>query len=283
MNGLFVKAPAKINLVLNIGRKVGELHLLRSIVLKVDLYDELRFIVEGEDLEIISNIPLSENLISKSYNLLKEEDYEIGGVKVYLDKKIPIGGGLGGGSSDVACALTTMNHLFNLKIGKDKMIDYGFRIGSDVPFFIVGENAMMSHFGNFITPINVGLLPDIIIAWSDVKTDTKSVYEKFDKTGCKGSLPDGFTWGRFIKSVEEGDIDKIDLLIFNDLEICILKDRNDIIHIKEIMKEEGIKSVMMSGSGSGVFGFSDDRKRLKDTARVLEREGYSIHIGKIIR
>lgn len=282
MNYIVVKAPAKINLVLNVGRKIGKLHLVRSVMLKVDLYDELRFTLEGEDLEITSNSFFEDNLIHKSYNLLSEKGYKIGGLRVHLNKKIPVGGGLGGGSSDSASALTIMNKFFDLKISIDKMIQYGFSIGSDVPFFIVGENAMVSHFGEFITPINVGCLPEVIIAWSDVGTDTKSVYDRFDEIDYKSDIPDGFTFGRFIYSVEKGDIESIERLMFNDLEYCILKDRDDIIQIKEVMNKEGIRCVMMSGSGSSVFGFSEDIKRMENTAKVLEREGYNIHIGKII-
>lgn len=283
MKDILVKAPAKVNIVLNVGRKIDKLHLLRSIMLKIDLFDELRSVVEGKDLEIISNISYEENLISRSYNLLKENESQIDGLKIYLDKKIPSGGGLGGGSSDSACALSTMNKLFNLNISTDKMMEYGLNIGSDVCFFILGKNAMISHFGEVITPINIGHLPEIIVSWSDEGTDTKSIYDRFDEMDCKSNMPDGFTWGRFIYSIEKGDIESIEALMFNDLELCILKDRDDIIQIKEIMKKEGIRCVMMSGSGSSVFGFSEDRKITENTAKILENEGYGIHIGRIIR
>lgn len=282
MTGKVIKAPAKINITLNIGEKVADLHPIKAIFLKIDLYDEIEVAEEGDGLKLNSETFYEQNTVVKSYNILKEAGYNPGGLKVSINKNIPPGGGLGGGSSNAGAILNAMNEMCNLNISKDKLLEYGLMVGSDVPFFIVNRNAYVSHFGEVITPIEVGEMPDILVTFTDRGCNTRDVYNKFDKIGRKNRDKSNFSWNRFIYSIEVGDIDTIEAMMFNDLEPVVLEEREDIRTAKEIMNRHGLRCVMMSGSGCSVFGFSNNRDIIADTEDELKSKGYKIHIGRII-
>ena len=153
-------APAKINLFLHINSKRADgYHNLQTIFQLLDYGDEMTFNLrnDGEIKRIYGNESISpdKDLILRSANTLKKYSKTVSGVDIGVNKKIPSGGGLGGGSSNAATVLIALNDLWNLKLPKSELLDIGQILGADVPVFINGHSAWAEGKGDILTPINL--------------------------------------------------------------------------------------------------------------------------------
>ena len=153
-------APAKINLFLHINSKRADgYHNLQTIFQLLDYGDEITFSLrnDGEIKRIYGNETISPNkdLILRSANTLKKYSKTVSGVDIGVIKKIPSGGGLGGGSSNAATVLIALNDLWNLKLPKSELLDIGQTLGADVPVFVNGHSAWAEGKGDILTPINL--------------------------------------------------------------------------------------------------------------------------------
>ena len=139
MKELIVKAPAKINIGLNIVSKRNDgYHNIETIFYPLELYDQLTFKESNKFIFTSTNKELeklNDNLIVKAKNLLEKETKQKINVDIHLDKNIPVGGGLGGGSTDAASTLISLNNLLKLKLSKERLQTLALELGSDVPFF----------------------------------------------------------------------------------------------------------------------------------------------------
>ena len=148
MNEISVKAPAKLNLHLQVIAKRNDgFHDLRTLFTFIDLYDQLTFKESEEKIELKELEPISDNLVLKAADLLKKRTNCNKGVKISLQKQIPLQKGLGGGSSDAGATLLALNKLWNLNLSEDKLMKIAATIGADVPFFVYGKNAFGEGIG----------------------------------------------------------------------------------------------------------------------------------------
>ena len=159
-NYLVLRSPAKLNLFLHIvGRRPDGYHLLQSVFQLIDWCDtiSLKAIPENEVRRInaIPNVPPEQDLVVRAARLLKEFCKFDGGVEIDLQKEIPMGAGLGGGSSDAASTLIGLNQLWGLQLDKPTLADLGLKLGADVPFFIYGHNAFVEGIGEKIQEIDL--------------------------------------------------------------------------------------------------------------------------------
>ena len=169
MNKLFYPAPAKLNLFLHVvGRRSDGYHLLQTVFRLLDFSDQVSFTIRDDDkIQLntpISGVPAEKNLCIQAAQLLQKESGISLGVEISLEKIIPMGGGLGGGSSDAATTLLALNRLWDLNWSREKLMELGLNLGADVPVFIFGENAFAEGVGEKLKPIK--LLP----AWYLVLT-----------------------------------------------------------------------------------------------------------------
>ena len=169
MNKLFYPAPAKLNLFLHVvGRRSDGYHLLQTVFRFLDFSDQVSFTIRDDDkIQLntpISGVPADKNLCIQAAQLLQKESGISLGVEISLEKIIPMGGGLGGGSSDAATTLLALNRLWDLNWSREKLMELGLNLGADVPVFIFGENAFAEGVGEKLKPIK--LLP----AWYLVLT-----------------------------------------------------------------------------------------------------------------
>ena len=153
-------APAKLNLMLHIvGQRDDGYHLLQTVFQFVELCDWLTFLPHSSNSVVledaISGVDPSDNLIVKAANLLKKETGYAGGAKIRLEKNLPMGGGLGGGSSDAATALVVLNKLWNLQLSQEKLMVLGLELGADVPVFVFGYAAWAEGVGEKLSRIVV--------------------------------------------------------------------------------------------------------------------------------
>jgi len=153
-------APAKVNLFLHVvGRREDGYHLLQSVFRLIDCSDRLRFGVRGDSqVRLATPLPGVEQdaeLSVRAARLLQQESQCRAGADISLVKRIPMGGGLGGGSSDAATTLMVLNRLWGLRWPRERLARLALRLGADVPFFLFGENAFVEGIGEVLTPIRL--------------------------------------------------------------------------------------------------------------------------------
>ena len=169
MNKFIYSAPAKLNLFLHVvGRRSDGYHLLQTVFRFLDFSDQVSLTIRNDNkIQLntpIIGVPAEKNLCIQAARLLQKESGTSFGVEISLKKFIPMGGGLGGGSSDAATTLLALNHLWDLNWSREELMELGLSLGADVPVFIFGENAFAEGIGEKLKPIK--LLP----AWYLVLT-----------------------------------------------------------------------------------------------------------------
>ena len=169
MNKLIYSAPAKLNLFLHVvGRRSDGYHLLQTVFRFLDFSDQVSLTIRDDNkIQLntpILGVPAEKNLCVQAARLLQKESGTSLGVEISLEKFIPMGGGLGGGSSDAATTLLALNRLWDLNWSREELMELGLNLGADVPVFIFGENAFAEGIGEKLKPIK--LLP----AWYLVLT-----------------------------------------------------------------------------------------------------------------
>ncbi len=153
-------APAKLNLFLHvIGRRQDGYHLLQTVFRFLDFSDQLSFSLRADGiiklLNPIAGVPEDKDLCVRAAKLLKQHTGTAQGADIFLQKQIPMGGGLGGGSSDAATTLLALNQLWELNLSREQLLELGLQLGADVPVFIFGQNAFAEGIGEKLAPINL--------------------------------------------------------------------------------------------------------------------------------
>jgi 4-diphosphocytidyl-2-C-methyl-D-erythritol kinase len=284
MQKLAVKTPAKINWFLNIiGVRGDGYHAIESLMQCVSLYDTIEF-HHASALSVESDlaIPLKDNLVYRAASLLKKQGSYRNGAAIRLKKNIPVGAGLGGGSSDAACTLSSLNNLWGLGLTGKDLYALASQIGSDVPFFLNGPAAFVEGRGEHVTPIALRSSVILLLVKPPQSVSTAWAYEAFDRSGKEkeSAGPDKARRKSeltkkpvdiklFCQALEEGDFTFLDRLIVNDLEALVLERYPAVREIRHRLKEMGASVSSMSGSGSAVFGVFTDREKAKKAARAM--------------
>ncbi|CUS82237.1 4-diphosphocytidyl-2-C-methyl-D-erythritol kinase [Candidatus Kryptonium thompsonii] len=254
MDRVKLLSPGKINIGLRVWRKREDgYHDIETVFHEVKLFDEIEMEISDEiEFETNSNeIPRGfENLCLKAVRIFFESFGIHSGVRIYLKKRIPVGAGLGGGSSNSAAVLKGLNILFGVGADDDLLSELGSLIGSDVPFFIKGGTAYATGRGEIIEPIEVKVPYKIVIVYPNVKVSTSWVYGNLNLRSHDGE--------ESLKKIVVENIDKPDKLrelVKNDLEDVVFRYHPIVADVKEKLYEIGAVFSLMSGSGSAVFGF----------------------------
>ena len=252
-----VSSYAKINLFLKIGRKLGSgYHNLQSVMQKIELSDNVaiepinedRIVVESTHPELASE----ENLAYKAAMLLKKKYKVKHGVRIYIEKNIPLEAGLGGGSSNAAAALLNLSKLWGLKLKEKSLIELASQLGSDVPFFI-GENAaLVEGIGDKIKRIKKSFSINIVLINPGFRISTRWAYSAFDKQRPK--IKADADINELIKSIEKKNIKGIADNLHNDFEQIVMKKYKAINEIKTNLLRNDALNALVSGSGPTVFG-----------------------------
>jgi 4-diphosphocytidyl-2-C-methyl-D-erythritol kinase len=260
-------SPAKINLFLQItGKRPDGYHELFTLMCCVDLCDTISFGFGSEKITVscpAPNIPEDEtNLAHKAASLFFNNAGIREGVEIFIDKKIPAGAGLGGGSSNAATVLRGLNQYYRNPFSADKLMQMGLLIGADVPFFIFQKPALATGIGEKLTPYN-NLIPyKIVIIYPGVSVSTAEVYKNFNLglTNCK----------KRFKSYPFKDYGfNAEYHLCNDLETVSESKYPDIMAAKRVLLEHGAKGALMSGSGSAVFGLFYGAKEAGNAGRKI--------------
>ena len=252
------------------GRLDNGYHQVRMIMQTVDLGDDLRFERTEGEIHIeteCGEIPVGpDNLISRAITLMQKEYNIGGGLRVKLDKHIPIAAGMAGGSTDAAAALKAMNVLYGLGLSDEKLREQGVKLGADIPYCIMGGTVLSEGIGEILTPIEA--MPDctLVIAKPAVSVSTKEVYTRLDSHKIEVHPDvDGM-----IRAIGQGDLLQIASKLGNVLESVTAKMHPVISQIKQEMIATGAIGSLMSGSGPTVFGIYNRRADVENAVNALK-------------
>ncbi len=263
-------AKAKVNLTLDIlGKRDDGYHEVEMIMQSIDLAD----IVTLEDAEdIIVETDLAEladdrtNLAYRAAELLRDTYGEGRGAHIRIEKKIPLAAGLAGGSSDAAAVLLGLNELWKLGLDIDKLTALGARLGSDVPFCMIGGTMLAKGRGEVLTRVpSLGEYP-LVLVKPPLGVSTAAAYGGYRAENVE-THP---TADRMIEAIESGDITRVYEAMGNVLETVTIPLRPEIDEVKRALEEAGADKAMMSGSGPTVFAFAksaEDAMRIADTMK----------------
>ncbi|MCM8766451.1 MAG: 4-(cytidine 5'-diphospho)-2-C-methyl-D-erythritol kinase [Candidatus Omnitrophica bacterium] len=279
-----IKAPAKINLFLEVGERQNSLHPLVSLVDIVSLYDYIYLKPSRKtNINFISKWKIPEdNTIVRLISILKKRfSFQ---VDIKIEKKIPPGTGLGGASSDAAYLLLYLNEIFNFGLKIEDMVEIGKKIGSDVPLFFYRKRCLIENCGEKVTVCDdfkfyyLLLIPQFPIS-------TKDVYNKLDKMGEFGNLTEAMEKVKILmEKIKELDIDKIEENMFNRLEKPCFELNNKIKEVRiEIEKKTG-KRFFLSGSGGVLYSLFKEKEEVAKIKNLIFLEGWkkvkveSVHV-----
>ena len=273
-NIISLKAHAKVNLFLEIlGKRDDGYHEIETIMQEIDLADNLQFeeIQEGIKLECNNkNIPINQdNLVCKAANLILKECGIKKGVLISLEKNIPVGAGLGGGSSDAAATLKALNSLWGVGLNDGELMEFAAKLGSDIPFFINGKTSLCSGRGEMISPVKVRDRMDYLILFPRVHISTETIYKnlKIDLTKKRKDV------SFFLDALKYSEVVGISKLLFNRLEEVIFATYPDLLQVKSALESFDFCGLSISGSGSAFFGLCNDRHQAEVIKSKVESSG----------
>ena len=281
MQVLTVKSPAKLNLHLRIlRRRPDSYHDLLTLFRKIALCDTIRIQKTRSGFILKTNkrgLETGEgNLITKAYRALQEKFPGLGGVTVYLNKKIPMGAGLGGGSSNAAYFLLGMKKLFGLKIAQKDLLKIGKTLGADVPFFLLdAPQAIAWGIGEKLEKIPRRQKLWFCLLLTDKGLNTRKVYQTLKPPRRALSLTREKGIATLLCSLFDAKkIPEAARVVRNDLELPAFKLRPSIFKAIRILREKGASLAMMSGSGPTVFAvFPTRREAVKFAKKIPAKVG----------
>ncbi len=289
-----VQCPAKVNLFLEVtGRRKNGYHTLSTLFAKINIYDvlDMEFVNGGRPiLEIVDELntsPLSagpDNLVLRAAEAFYKA-FRIGvGVKITLIKRIPMGAGLGGGSSDAAGTLLGLARIFQIELTaarKRKLHDIGVKLGADVPFFLKDANfCRATGIGDRLRPVKIAKsLPFMIVAWPGFGSPTGPVYGALPPRRRSEILTRLSQLDRLTRSLKRGrPVEEWGGLLFNRLESAELPVMTEVAQARRILEAAGAKGTRMSGSGSSVFGFVSSHVEGERVIRRLQGYPWKVYL-----
>lgn len=278
MKKVSVKAPAKINLTLDVLHKRPDgYHEVEMIMTTIDLADRIHLeLLPDKKITIdcsASFVPIDErNLTYQAAKKLQERFQVEWGVSIYIDKQIPVAAGLAGGSTDAAATIKGLNQLWNLGLSLEEMVSVGTELGSDVAFCLYGGTALATGRGEIITPLSP--LPPcwVILAKPPLGVSTGNIYSKLNVNELE-ERPNTLAMKQ---ALAEGNFSQVAKYLCNVLETVTLKEHPQVLQIKQQMKKFGADGVLMSGSGPTVYGLTQKMSRVQRIYNGLR--GFCQHV-----
>lgn len=290
MNTLTLDSYAKLNLYLQVlNKRKDNYHNINTVFEKINLSDKiiLKSRVDRQ-IKIFSAsryIPKdSSNLAYRSAKLLQDKLHLNKGVDIRIIKRIPVGSGLGGGSSNAAYVLIGLNKLWRLNLTQDKLVSFAKKIGSDVPFFIHNCSYGLGQAkGDKIKPLNI--LKKIrfwhILVVPKINISTPLIYSKWDEKLDLGLTGPKYNVNIFISALKRKKIKLISSSLFNSLEQITFRLYPELGLIKDRLRTLGLQSILMSGSGSAIFGISSSKKKVMFIYRQLKpKKSWDVFVAK---
>ena len=267
-----IAAYAKVNFTLEVlGVRPDGYHDLRSVVVPVSLADEV-VLEPAEDVTLLESLKAEDNLAVRAARLLQRVSGRKDGVSITLAKRIPVGGGLGGGSADAAAVLNGLNEMWGLDIPRKELAALGAEIGSDVPALVLGGTVLMEGRGERVSPITFYPSPftfHLVLANPGTFCSTPEIFKAFNEP--LRNRPEILYNMRL--AMQAGDSAAVARALQNDLSATAMRLHPEIEVARRRLEEAGCLGVAMSGSGATVFGIARAAAEAGRIARELEAEG----------
>ena len=282
---MYVKAPAKINLYLDVlGKREDGYHDLDMVMLPLELHDTIDFeyVPNATYTHIVSDTIerqiINHNSIYRTHELLvKDYNYKQNFI-IRVHKEIPIYAGMGGGSANAAAAFRVFMKRGKLKLTEEEQTSFCLKIGADVPFCLKNVPAHVEGIGEKVTPIKVKKQYSVLVIKPKQGLSTKDVFTACDKYELKhGNVQD------VIKALETGDDKLLADSLFNSLEAVSMDLCPEISKIKEMLKKDGFKCVLMTGTGSCVFALSTNYTFTVSKYLKYQHKGYEVYLTKTLK
>ncbi len=275
---LIINSPAKINFGLFITEKRSDgFHNIETVFYPLSLSDQIvmrecdHLLIETDKPEL--NIDPESNLMTRAVRLLQKETGKDLNCRITLSKNIPMGAGLGGGSSNAASVLLGLNDLFSLGYSKEELRKFGLRLGSDVPFFIHPYPAVGKGRGEILTEIEMELKGIIVVVNPGIHVATAAAYQ-----ACKPAKP-AYDLTK-LNGLKDINYNILRPDVKNDFEETVFPLFPVIGDLKRSFYDHGAEFSLMSGSGSTVFGIFNDNKKAEAFVSTLPRE-YLVHTEEL--
>jgi 4-diphosphocytidyl-2-C-methyl-D-erythritol kinase len=268
-----LKARSKINLFLEaLCKRPDGYHDIDTVFQSIDLCDDLFFDKQAEGITLTVSrpeIPTGEqNLIHRAYLLLKKKHpRKVGGVRVHLEKRVPMGAGLGGGSSDAAATLLALNRLFELELADNDLERFSRELGMDVPFCLKGGTALASKRGERLTPLVRKADFQVLIVHPGFSVSTREAYEALDamRTWEKRSSK------RTVEAIRGEKVDDLWPTLYNSFERYVFDRHPSLRDLKKALLKGGCEAALLTGSGSALCGYASPDRDLNTLMADLEK------------
>ncbi len=269
-----IKTPAKINLHLRVGPpRADGFHPLMTWMVTIGLADSLEFSKHTEPGEIAmtcsdASLPCDDrNLVVRAAKLIRQNPEQ--SVRIHLEKIVPHGGGLGGGSSDAAATLVALNRFWNLRKSYADLAELAGRLGSDIPFFFHGPSSVCRGRGEIVRPIAPPALARwVLLILPELSMPTPAVYREFDamKLGSDQHVEIEPDWDRWAL------LPSVELLgeLVNDLEAPAFGIEPRLALLREQIEQKLARTVRMSGSGSSLFTLYDTAEECESGRKLIQ-------------
>lgn len=270
-----LKALAKINLGLDVlGKRDNGYHDVRMVMQTITLHDKVKITKIQEDrIEISTNLfylPNNENNIAyKAAQMLRQEFGITEGVRIKLDKQIPVAAGMAGGSANAAAVLKGMNRLFHLRLSNTDLMERGVKLGADVPYCVMQGTVLAEGVGEVLTPLAPMPRCHIVIAKPPISVSTQKVYEALDAQAIQNHPH----IDAIIGGLEFASLEGVAQNMANVLEDVTIQAHPEITTLKEMMMNGGAMASMMSGSGPTVFGIFSKEADARKTIKKIKHSG----------
>lgn len=273
MKVITLSAPAKINLSLDItGKRDDGYHTLEMVLQTISLKDELLLKKTAEGIEIACNnpqVPCDEtNICHKAARIFFQRASVRGGMKLQIHKKIPVGAGLAGGSTNAAAVLKGLNVLYDAGLSHEELLEMGLQCGADVPFCLTGGTCLARGIGEKLTMLPPFSGVHVILIMPDFPVSTAWVYQNY-RLDDPVRHPDTQA---IITAIRLGDKAKVAREMKNVLESVTAVKYPEIEGIKRDLRNRGAIGSMMSGSGPSVFGLFENEETARKAYSILQRQ-----------
>ena len=278
MRSLRLRSFAKVNLGLEVlGVREDGYHELRTLFQTIDLADEIVLLPSRRGVRVVCDHPLvpqdDSNLAARAAELLRSFGKVGQGVEIRIKKRIPVGGGLGGGSSNAAAVLLGLDRLWKLGLGPDGMHRLAVKLGADVPYFLLGGTALGLARGDEVYPLRRQIRGHIVIVDPEIHVSTARVFARLD--GRLTTRENSNSIYYFVSRELEGPGGY--RFLQNDLEEAALEEAPELRaqtgRIRDVLLREGACLASLSGSGSSYFGLFEDARPAKRARAALAAEG----------
>lgn len=285
MNTLVLKSFAKINLGIEIvGKRKDGYHNVRTILQSITLHDKITLRKYSNGIRIRCTMPLvptdERNLVYKAADIFFKKKKMNSGIKIAIRKNIPVGAGLGGGSSNAAATLRGLNELFNGGMAYRELFQMSKKLGSDVPFFLKGGTALVEGRGDKLSYINC--VPNFwaVIVFPGFSISSLRTYERLDPKEFSSNSKKVLKVESLLNAIKRNNLEKLCKNLMNGFEDVIFKKHSEIKKIKEGLVSKRAIGASLCGSGSSVFGVFKTKDQAEKTLLHFSDLGYSVWIVK---